>query len=674
MEHKFDHSRNKKIKISPTAGNSQKPVQNSIFPRFLMPFRNQLLFLVILGAAFYGNTIGNEYAIDDTIVIQKNEFVQHGLNGIVDIFTKDSFAGYLHKYSEKNQLSGGRYRPLSLATFAIEQQLSGDSPHMSHFFNVVLFLCTVIALLYLFHNFIFKEFQDIAFLAVLLFTIHPIHTEVVANIKSRDELLSLLFIILTFIFAFQWKMKGKNIRLAGSILCFFLALLSKEWGILLIILLPVSFYVFFNDGIKKSILTSIPFWMTALVFLLIRFSIVQSQTSGEGLTIINNPYLFATPVQAFATKLYILLKYLYLIIIPYPLLCDYSYKTIPYVGFENLQVWVAIVVYSGMTIFGIILLIRRHLLGFAIIFYLSFLAMVSNLFFDLGATMSERLIYHSSVGFCIAVAWLLHYLLRKIKNRKTQSSLALIIFFPVIIITGFITIQRNSEWKNNKTLYLHDVKYLPRNMMVNEIAGKFYIDFFEENKNKSDSLSRYNLLDTATIYLTRSVNDYAGYYNPYVNLGIADLYRKKLENTQYYWHLADSLFPRKLHIDFWKILDTTLARGYNDRGFAFYNQKRYAESMNDYNNSIRIDPLFGGTYNNRGVLKAVMNEYREALTDFDKSIELNPESVDVYRNRGMTRLLLKDLKGAHEDWSKAVSLGDGISVKLLEQYFGPTGK
>jgi len=526
----------------------------------------------------------------------------------------------------------------------------------------------------LFHKFIFKEFPDIAFLSVLLFTIHPIHTEVVANIKSRDELLSLLFIILTFIFAFQWKIQGKNIRLAGSILCFFLALLSKEWGILLVILIPLSFYVFINYGLQKCILNSIPFWMTGLIFLLIRSGIVQSQPSMEGLTIINHPFFFATPVQSFATKLYILLKYLYLIIIPYPLLCDYSYKTIPYVGLESFNVWVAVVVYSGMTIFGIILLKRRHLLGFAIIFYLSFLTLVSNFFFDLGATMSERLLYHSSVGFWIAVAWLVLYLLKKIKNLKTQSSLVPVIFVPVIIITGCMTIQRNSEWENNKTLYIHDVKYLPRNMMVNEIVGKFYIDFFEEDKDRSDSLSRYGLLDSATFYLTRSIHDYDGYYNPYVNLGIADMYRKKLENTEYYWHLADSLFPRKFNPGFWKILDTTLAKSYNDRGFAFYNQQKYSEAMKDYNNSIRIDPLRGGPYNNRGVLKAVFKDYSGALADFDNSIALNPGSVDVYRNRGMARLLLKDLKGAQEDWSKAASLGDGISVKLLEQYFGLTGK
>jgi len=646
-----------------------RSVSSSFLPGFLHSFRNQAIFLLLIGVVFYSNTIWNEYAVDDTIVITKNEFVQNGLSGIPDIFSKDSFAGYLQQYKQENTLAGGRYRPLSLATFAIEQQFFGDSPNFRHLVNVVLFFITIVVFLYLLSHFILKDKPEVAFLAVLFFTIHPIHTEVVANIKSRDELLSLLFILLTFIFAIQWLAQKNIYKLVWGLLCFFLALLSKEWGILLIILLPVSFYIILKYDFKQSLLKPLPFVGIGLLFLLIRFSIVNSGSGAEDLSILNNPFALATIAQAFATKIFILLKYLKLLFIPYPLVCDYTYRTIPYQDFGSILVWISILIYTGMIILDFILIRRRHILGFAILFYLTSIALVSNLFISIGATMGERLIYHATVGFCLVMAWLFIEFLKKVKKRQSVLLLFLFTIIPLILIFGGITIARNAQWKNDKTLYLHDVQYLPDNMMVNEIAGTFYIDMFEKDQNNTDSLSRFTFLDKADFYLHRAVNVYGGYYRIYVNMGITALYKKNYELTEYYWNKADSLFPRSLHGDYWKTLDTFLSTAYNDRGFAFYNQKRYSEAMSDYNRAIHFDSTTGKPYNNIGVLLAVKGDYTGALANFNKAITLNPDFIDAYRNRGMARMLLHDMEGARSDWSKAAASGDEMSGNLLKQYF-----
>src|SRR6202042_67790 len=99
-------------------------------------------------------------------------------------------------------------------------------------------------LLYFFRYIVFKDNPVIAFIAALLFVIHPIHTEVVANVKSRDEIMSLLFLCITFIFAFKYQEQKNKWFIIAGLVSYFLAFLSKEYAIGMVVLLPLAFYLF----------------------------------------------------------------------------------------------------------------------------------------------------------------------------------------------------------------------------------------------------------------------------------------------------------------------------------------------------------------------------------------------------------------------------------------------
>lgn len=75
----------------------------------------------------YANTFHHSYAMDDELVILKNLNVQKGLAGLKDIFTTDAYQGYYDMMGAASPLAGGRYRPLSIATFAIEQEIFGQT-------------------------------------------------------------------------------------------------------------------------------------------------------------------------------------------------------------------------------------------------------------------------------------------------------------------------------------------------------------------------------------------------------------------------------------------------------------------------------------------------------------------------------------------------------------------
>src|SRR6185295_10362268 len=95
-----------------------------------------------------------------------------------------------------------------------------------------------------------------------------------ANVKSRDEIMSLLFICLTFIYAFKYQEQKQKWQLGVALVCYFLAFLAKEYAIALIILLPLSFYLFDKQTLSKSIVSTLPFYGVMAVYIFMRLQIV----------------------------------------------------------------------------------------------------------------------------------------------------------------------------------------------------------------------------------------------------------------------------------------------------------------------------------------------------------------------------------------------------------------
>src|SRR4051812_3814439 len=168
----------------------------------------KLAFLLfIIGILVYANSYQNEYCLDDANLITENSITQKGFSGIGDHLTKDLLYGYLHGAGKDAGSSG--WRPLPSITFSMEIGLWGkDKPHVSHLINILLYGLTVITLFRFLSKYLLKEIW-ISFCTTLLFCVHPIHTEVVANIKSRDEILCLLFLLFSLIHFWKY-LDGKK--------------------------------------------------------------------------------------------------------------------------------------------------------------------------------------------------------------------------------------------------------------------------------------------------------------------------------------------------------------------------------------------------------------------------------------------------------------------------------
>jgi tetratricopeptide (TPR) repeat protein len=183
----------------------------------------------------FANSIPNDYSMDDELVTMNHRLTSKGISAIPEIFTSPYYqdeSGYAYEY-----------RPVVLASFAIEHEIFGDNPHWGHFWNVILYSLSCV-MLYKVLKVLFRNYSPLIAVAVcLLFAAHPAHTEVVCSIKNRDEVLGLLFSLLSCYFA----LKTVQGRLWAYILVpvfFLLALMSKITFAPFAVIIPLAIFLF----------------------------------------------------------------------------------------------------------------------------------------------------------------------------------------------------------------------------------------------------------------------------------------------------------------------------------------------------------------------------------------------------------------------------------------------
>jgi hypothetical protein len=96
---------------------------------YILQNKRLQVFLVVLAAIFINiNTLHHQYALDDEMVIKKNMLVQKGFASIGELLATDAYKPYFsYSGADTLALTGGRYRPLSIISFALEQQLFGKT-------------------------------------------------------------------------------------------------------------------------------------------------------------------------------------------------------------------------------------------------------------------------------------------------------------------------------------------------------------------------------------------------------------------------------------------------------------------------------------------------------------------------------------------------------------------
>jgi len=473
--------------------------------KFLIDHWKQLVVLIILAISLYGQTFSFKYVLDDRHVIENNKFTQKGISGIPEIFGNESFKGSLGE--QKELVEGGRYRPLSIASFALEKSITGGRPSVSHLINIILYTLTGI-FLYRVLLILFPKnsnvFINVPFAAAALYIVHPLHVEVVANIKGRDEIFAFIAELSVFYFTLKWLQGKRDKYLIYSAICFLLGIFSKENLVTFLVIVPITAYYFIHSTITDKIKLTLPLLGATLIYLIIRYATLGYMFSGSEITnLMNNPFYGMGFSEKTATIFYTLLMYLKLLIYPYPLTHDYYPYHIPIMNWSDWQPILSLILNFGLLIYMLFTWKRKSVLSYCIAFYFITLSIVSNLFISVGTFMNERFLYHASLGFCIALSWLL---IERINPDQNKRILGNVILAIGVIAFSTLSYLRIPDWKTNETLNKAAIKISYNSARANLFYGIliWQQDYMTLPKNAGAARKRA-VLDSLKPYIDKAL-------------------------------------------------------------------------------------------------------------------------------------------------------------------------
>jgi protein O-mannosyl-transferase len=281
---------------------------------------------------------------------------------------------------------------------------------------------------------------------------------------------------------------------------------------------------------------------------------------------------------------------------------------------------------------GVWLLIKKNVLAFPVFFYLFCLALVSNLVMDIGATMGERLIFHSSLGFVILVAYGIFTLAKKWSTNKRKNFI-LGLTSILALVFGYETMARNLDWKNDVKLFTHDVTIATNSTMLNGNAGARFIDIAQHTK---DSVSKRNKLDTAIMYLRKSIvlHKKSPYVSSYLNMGDAYYELQMPDSAQVYWVGVKQAYPTYPNL---QTYFSILGKLYLSVASRYGARHNYQAAVVEIKKGIRINPGDADLWYNLGGAYFTLTEYDSAYYAWNKSLQLNPNQAEA--KRGLAALV-----------------------------------
>ncbi len=609
-------------------------------------------FAIIL----YGNTVWNKYSVDDNLVTN-NETVKKGIKAIPEIFSTRYFTKQGNVGSSSTD-----YRPVVKATFALEYQLWGEKPGRSHIINILLYACVSVLLFFILKR-LLKNYNILfPFLVTLLFMAHPVHTEVVASLKNRDELLAFLCGLGSLWSMIRYAERRNPGYIALAALLFFIGYLSKSAILPFLLLIPLTLWFF----------TGIPAKRLIIVFVVILAAVAAAQwiprlyLPPRHLTnsFIENPLFIE---KAFGIRLGTgfgsLLFYLRMMVFPYPLLYYYGYDMISVRSIISLWPMISFLLHAGLFLYAVKKIREKHLLSFAILWYLVAIAMYSNILFPVVGIVGERFAFNASFGFCIALVYIIFRLFRTEPKSLTIEMDARLKILAVLIIllipSTVLSVTRNRDWKSLFSLYRNDIKYLDNSAKANLDYGGYLMSSVYRDPNflRTGSVNqlKYHYIVT---HFRRSLALYEDNYLTLNDLGTVYLFMgKNYDSAVYFLNKAIRL-------------DSTLQPAWVNLGMAYRELKQYDKAIACYEHILRVNP------NQLKAVLAMANVYND-MGDFDRAVKMNEEIMKKYPdlempyvNIGNYYMLRRDTATAVSYWEKAAAINPSyeLCVQLNSLY------
>jgi tetratricopeptide (TPR) repeat protein len=449
-----------------------------------------IVLISVLGAMLYIHTYDYGYSADDGIYSHFNRVTKMGLSNWTELFQYGSM-----NFIEINPVNSSIYRPFTLLTFAIEYEIFGKfDAGNGHILNIVLYGILLVILGIFLVDLLSKKNLPIwvPLLVLLIYAVHPLHTEVVASVKSRDVLLSSIFAFAGILLWIRGKGSPALWRQVFVGILFFFSLISKEESIPLLALVVGIGYYFQGKKLGDAVKAVFPFLISAVVYMGIRAIVLDSADSVYN-SMINSVLYGITPGEMLATNFYIYIQYVKLLFFPHPLSWDYSFSQISVQTFSNPVVWGSLIFFGLLIYFAAKEFKSKNLFSFGILFYLTSFSIFANLTASLiiGSNLGERFMFIPSLAFSFLVVYSLYYLSQKYYPKRSFALVGLVLL-PVILGFSWKTFDRAKVWESNLTLSASGVETAPKSWRTHMLYGdELRIQGNRIKKSSTDSSKMY---------------------------------------------------------------------------------------------------------------------------------------------------------------------------------------
>jgi len=562
--------------------------------------RAAAIFFPVLFA--YSIVLTGDFVLDDHVLVEKNAFIKE-LKAPHLYFAQEDGVPDRSQW-QTDEYHTGYYRPLVSLSYALDHWIHGNNPVGFRLTNLLLHLAVCLSLLAFLRRHVADGIFTLA--AVLVFALHPVNTEAVAWISSRNNIMAALFSVL----ALDFYARRGGYSLLLSVLFFALALFSKEYGVML---LPMLFAWNRTLGagqrdVKQETVSYLPFGAVLVGYFILRASVtgsVLSPAEGAGFWL------------RLAMVPYLVLYNLRLILLPAGL---HSFS----VDYPEKGTWAPIILgLVGLALVSVLIWRYRHdkrlLMGTAC-FLLGLFPVLHIVPTSAVSLISMRWLYFPLAFFTIAWCRPLSFLLRK-------PLTAGVLVAAILALGGYSAYLNRFQWHDDTVFFQREVVEFG-NMayaggMADVLHGRgqyqeaefYYLKGIEARPNMVETRISYAALLTDT-------------GRPEQALAVLD------------------------QVDGWAMSSLNRGRLCNNQGVAMMRLKKISDAIALLEKAVALAPDEPTCWGNLGSAYGRIGDYVRSSQAFERGLSLAPQSVGLLSGLVLTRLNMKDFQGAAQAFER----------------------
>ena len=395
----------------------------------------------------------------------------------------------------------------------------------------------------------------------------------------------------------------------------------------------------------------IPVAISAAVYLIIRSSVLTTQTGDDNIPLIDNSMVAAPDfIHRQAMAFYVLAMYVKLLFIPHPMASDYSFRQIPVVGFDNAFALFGLLVHVALGIYALIRITKKDPVAYGILFYLAGISLVANVLFLTRSTAADRFLYFPSIGFALALILIIGKLLKvDFKNEMSFAGVGNLIAYnknftmilAILLLAGSLkTIARNPDWKNDTTIFSTDVKHSPNSARIHFLHANHLLQDIKQDKTPKEKIEAN--FNESLQHFKIALDLHPTYNEAYMGLGEAYTYKNNFTEAIKWYEKAIEVSPN-------------FANAYNNLCNMYFKMQDFDKGILFLKKAIQIEPEYADAYNNMGSCYFSKGDFQNGIACFNKAVELSPHFVDAFKNLGSSYGMMKE-------YDKAI----GYFLKALE--------